>query len=303
MNELSVSARLKEEISPSEASVTGYFISCAIETEFGIYFDHNVEDPQKLEFEHAERRALTKVLESEESPKIKRIVMYGEGKVKKSKHYVPCLHCTQELSKYTHKDTLIKLIYVSSKGREVELNFQEVLESYHAYESSNLYICERIKRDKLLSANTPLRNNDRKFILDLIDLCIENEVSLYLTGSSSGRGGFSNFLLSKNGGEYKDLDLLFVFREVGEWKLFLNQIRNLVQRQYGDLSLFFRNVPPYQNRQGVVLGKAYFYDKDTTEPLVDMTFSTDLKGSFIRSEYYENNWFHELTPNFRVRKF
>jgi cytidine deaminase len=296
VNDSAISARLKKEISPLEASVTGYFISCAIETELGMYFDHNVENPDTLEFEHAEHRTLTKALESEESPKIKRVLMYGEGKVLKSKHYVPCLYCARELLKYIQLDTTIKLLQVSDKGKEREFNFQEVLHSYRTYERSNLYAHDRNERCEFLNTDTLLRGNDRDFILDLVDLCVEDEVSLYITGSASGRGGFSNYLLQKTEESYKDIDLFFVLQDSRAWEFFLDKIRNLVQKHYNGLELFFRNVPPYQNRRGVVLGKAYFYDEDETEPIIDMTFSTNLEGSFIRSEYYEQNWFHKLTP-------
>jgi hypothetical protein len=75
----------------------------------------------------------------------------------------------------------------------------------------------------------------------------------------------------------------------------LSDITEIAHDHYGEFEVKIRDLPRYQNRNGTVLGKAYFHDKSNDDPIVDLTFSAELAGSFIRKEYETRHWFHELS--------
>ncbi len=283
-----ITTRLRDEIKQSHAPVTGYFIACALITEHAIYIDHNYEHEDSLVFEHAEQRALAKAVKNEVSPKIKQVFMYGEGKVKKFKHYIPCADCTDTLQPYVDSGTSITLLPTQETKTELHLGFNEVRNSYTSYEYSSITDATRLKYETLLN------EKDQRFIYDLVALGKERGATFFLTGSASRRGGFSNLLLSKLKKTYGDLDLFCMLSDKGTLNGVIASVESLIQTYYGVLKKVVRPLPPYQNRKDVVLTKIYYHFDSETEPFVDLTFSLALDGSFIRKEYFDRNWFHEL---------
>ncbi len=279
---------LRNEVRQSHASVSGYSIACALVTEQAIYIDHNYEHESSLVFEHAELRALAKALKNEESPKVRQIFMYGEGKVKKFKHYVPCAVCTDIIKPYIVPEASVILLPTKETESEFFLNFHEMSDSYNPHDYS--IITDLIE----LQEKTILNEKDQRFIVDLVALGRESHTRFFLTGSASGRGGFSNFLLSKLKKTYGDLDLFCVLSDKETLGEVIASIEGLIEAHYGTLKKVVRELPPYQNRKGVVLIKIYYYFDSETEPFIDLTFSLNIDGSFIRKEYYDRNWFHEL---------
>lgn len=211
---LDIGTQLQNEVKLSKASVTGYSIACAIVTENGVYLDHNHEHEASLTFEHAEARALKKMLKSESLPKIKKIVMYGEGKVQKFKHYVPCCICSNELKPYTSSETVIDLMPLKETDSMLSLNFNEVLASYESKEYSKIEAGSDQAYALILEDKTLLNERDRKFILDLVSFGRKSHVSLFLTGSASGRRN----ILIKNKSEH--LPALWRIFLVSRWKIF-----------------------------------------------------------------------------------
>ncbi len=274
---------LKRELENSQASITGYFLSCALVTNKGVYVGSNKEfDDGSFAFEHAETSAIKECLRVENEPTIRKIFLCGRGKVKKLKHYVPCATCCDVLDSYCSSDTEVVLVDINNNDSTTIFNFNELRESYSFKEISRLQV-----------NSLHLREKDNQFLQRLIREIKGKVEGVFLTGSASGRGGFTSFLRKKFNLDYGDLDLFIILKKEN-----LQEIINLVNSSaieiYPDLHKVIRKVPKYQNKKCVVLEKSYFGNNDTDEPVLDFTYSTQLEGSFIRNEYFERNWYVEL---------
>jgi len=290
----SIKIKVKDELKKSYAPVTGYYLACAIITENGVYIDHNFEHESSLRFEHVEYRALKKVLRKEVTPRISRIIMYGRGKVKKFKHYVPCCFCCELLRPYTTRGTTVYLMRLEKSNKSLSLNFDELVRSYKTLTYSRVGSPDAKKTKAALKHSTILNKKDRDFLLDLILLGRRRGVTFYLTGSSSGRGGVSTFLIHKLGISYKDIDLICVLNRKTDCKGIQKDVEGIVKKHYGLLSKVIRDIPKYQNIQGVIISKVYYHFDSDPEPFIDLTYSSKLEGSFIKEEYNTRNWFYEL---------
>ena len=273
---------LIQELEFAQAEVTGYFLSCVIVTDKGVYSGSNREhEDSDFTFEHAEVNALNKCLQAEKTPHIQKVFLCGKGKVKKLKHYAPCAYCCEKLVTYCLSETQVVLVDLAQDTQTV-FSFSELSNSY-SYKDPL-----KIKIDYL-----SLKEEDSMFLKKLLLNTKDKIEGAFLTGSASGRGGFTSLLRKKFSLGYGDLDLLLVLKQeqLKELKLLVN---SLVNEIYPDLFCVDRKVPDYQNKKGVVLGKLYFRNNDIDEPRLDFTYSTQLEGSFIRKEYFERNWYVEL---------
>lgn len=284
---------LNLELKKCHAPVSGYYVACALITEKGTYIEHNYEFENPTVFEHAERRALKLALENETKPKILRIIMQGGGKVNKFKYYIPCYTCTQDLKPYTTKETSVYLLPLKDTTQNLSVNFTEVDLSYQDLPYSkienndtNLLLAE-------LSAKTILKGRELDFIADLVMYGKKEDIGFYLTGSATGRGAVSTLIINKTNGSYKDLDLIGI---VNEDNLLLTEkkFEFFLIKHYGFFTKEDRSIPAHQNREGVVLKKAFYYC-GVDKQLVDFTFSTNFKGSFLYHAYELKNWFHQLS--------
>lgn len=274
---------LIQELEFAQAKITGYFLSCVIVTDKGIYSGSNKEhDDPDFTFEHAEINALNKCLQVEKTPHIQKVFLCGKGKVKKLKHYAPCVYCCEKLEPYSLPETQVILVDLLQDNSQTIFSFSELLNSYSFKDPL------KVRIDEL-----SLKEDDSMFLRELISGAKDGVDGIFLTGSASGRGGFTSLLRDKLSLSYGDLDLFLVVKQdqLKELKLLILPI---VKKFYPNLFCVDREVPDYQNRKGVVLGKSYFRNNDVDEPVLDFTYSSKLDGSFIRREYFERNWYIEL---------
>lgn len=277
-------SRLKQELENSQAKVTGYFLSCVIITEKGTYVGSNKEiDDINFVFEHAEVNALKECLKVESNPVVHKILLCGKGKIKKLKHYIPCSSCCDTLSSYCLPSTEVILVDINNNDEITTFSFEELKESYSYKDIAKLQV-----------SDLQLRERDSNFLKCLILETGEKIEGIFLTGSASGRGGFTSLLRKKFNLDYGDLDLFLVVKQEN-----LEEIQRIVdllaKNIYQDLLYIKREIPAYQNKKGVVLDKSYYRNQAQDEPILDFTYCTQLDGAFIRKEYFERNWYLELT--------
>lgn len=280
---------VKNEVNLSQATVTGYCISCAIVTGKDFYLGHNHEYENPFYFEHAEKAALSNALQREVAPLIKKVVMFGQGKAKKFKHYTPCPSCLGMLSQYTTRETKIRLLGNDSSPKGLEFGIDELAQCYEGFSYSEIASSQ-------LKNKTLLKPKDRRFIIDLIACGQRNKMKFYLTGSASGRGGASNLLMAKMNCSYEDLDLVCVLKNASQLAQAEIDIESALHEHYGSVTKVVRKVGRHINPKNVILSRTYYYLVDGKEPFIDLTYSLHLSGSFVRQDYEINNWFHALLP-------
>jgi len=283
---------LRKEIEKCHAPVSGYFVTCALITQKNIYFGHNYEHEHPTIFEHAEERTLKEVLKHESNPVITRIVMFGGGRIKKFKYYIPCFTCAHTLLPYVNDNTFIDLMPLAGTEERLSVTFKELILSYQDFPYSRI---KSVKREMIvdeIQEKTILKGKDLEFVVDLTVYGKRNKVGMYLTGSSTGRGAVSNLIIQKTNGTYNDLDLICVSKD--DYKLVELAVEELIIKHYGFFEKVDRQIPEHQNVKGVVLKKTFYYC-GLKNRLIDFTFSTDFKGSFLYHAYELKNWFHELS--------
>ena len=282
-----------KELERCIAPMTGILVAAAFFTDRGTYLGHNIERQNPTIFEHAERMALRNMLESEASPRIRRIAMAGGGKTEKYKYYTPCFACAHAIVPYTDENTEIILAPLPGKNSGMKLLFSEVLASHGQLPYSRFASTELSSMEKELEEKTELVGKDVGFIADLAILGLSAGASFYLTGSASGRGGVSNLLNSRSGQAYRDIDLLAVITR--DFPGREADIERLITKHYGSFRAVPKELPPHHNIRGVVFKKTFYYCGPGEDKLLDFTFSTDLKGTLAKSEYEMMNWFHQLS--------
>jgi cytidine deaminase len=281
---------LEVELARSKAPITGFLISCAIITDNNIYFNHNFEQKNSDIFNHAEQNALKEILKQEKTPLISKIVMMAGGKIIKFKNYTPCSICSHVLAPYMKPRSIIELLPISGISKNLKLKFSEVLKSYSKLEYSKIENTEEEKLELELRNKTCLKEKDLKFISNLIMLGNKNKIRIYLTGSSSGRGGISNLIMKKTECGYHDIDLI-VITKFGTKKI-QKEIENLIATHYSSFIIKNRIVPRHKNKKGVVLKNIAYHIKNGT--IIDLTFATNTDGAFRQSPYEKGNWYHQL---------
>lgn len=283
---------LREELKKCHAPVTGYCVVSAIVTEKDTYIEHNHEEVGSVIFQHAEIRVLEKILRSEEKPVIKKIFMLGGGVIKKIKYYTPCYTCTVKLKSYVTPETTVIILPLQDSNGHITFTFEELVESYADAPYSKFQSTGLSGIKKELIEKTILKEEDVKFMADLILLGLEKGIELYLTGSSTGRGGVSRLLMSKTSTSYGDIDIIVVTKD--SCLKITEYIEKIIAKHYGKFVKNERVVPAHQNTKNVVLGKVYYMCGENGDKLIDFTFSTDFKGSLSYHAYELKNWFHQL---------
>lgn len=284
---------LEVEILKAVAPVTGRLVACVLVTENGIYSDHNFETTNIEAFQHAETRALAKALAAEPNLRITKIAMLGGGKITRYKQYIPCYYCFESLYPYAQPSAEVILFPLLKSDRPISVTFEDLHSIYGDYSESIINSDEPDQIKSELKEKTILRDDDINFLVTLRTLGLENNIEFYLTGSSAGRGGPSSVLIKKLHESYSDLDIIAVVKNTSEYSEGL--IEQLILEQYKSFKKEDREIPPYQNKEGVVLKKTIYKCGSESSLILDFTFSTQLKGAFLYKIYYEKNWFHRIS--------
>jgi cytidine deaminase len=293
MNDQEIIPALKEEIKKAHAPVSGYLVACALVTERVIYTGHNYEHENPVVFEHAEARVLKDILGKEKNPKIKKIVMLGGGKVEKFKFYTPCFGCSQTLHPYIDVNTEIVLLPLKEGGTGLSLTFDELWESYKNLPYSKISSSDYDSIKTELESKTLLKGRDLNFMADLRLLGLDEGVEFYMTGSATGRGAAGSLILRKLNKSYRDIDLIAVVKkDHDQIKL---KVDYLINKHYGFLRKENHNVRDYNNKNGVIFEKVFYYCGIESDCVIDFTFSKDFSGSFHYIAYEFRNWFHQIS--------
>jgi len=292
MNEREVRGKVLEELNKCEAPISGIFVACAIFTEKEIYFGHNTEWENPVKFEHAEIMSLKTILQREKFPKINKIIMAGGGTTDKLKFYTPCYACCQSLGSYVIDNAQIILLPLTKDDCALEVTFRELMQSYSQlpYSKMEHYTNPELKSE--LESKTLLKGKDSEFISELTLFGREKGISLYLTGSASGRGGAGTMLNKKTNHPYRDIDVVAIIEK--EFDMIELGIEKILANNYGSFIKEDKKVPAHHNKYGVVFKKSFYYCGSAKDKLIDFTFSTDLRGALAKNEYEIKNWFHQL---------
>lgn len=284
---------VRGELNKCIAPISNILVATAILTDEGVYLGHNIERENPVSFEHAEKMALDKILEVGKEVKIKKIIMAGGGKVDKHKFYTPCYPCCMMLYPYMDPETEIVLLSITGVNKELKITFKELFESYEQLPYSKFESTKDPELTREIQQKTVLTGIDIEFIRDLALLGISNNVSFYLTGSASGRGGVSTMLNQKTNQLYRDIDILAIIPQ--NFEKIEKEIENLINYHYRSFDKQDKPVPNHHNKKGVVFRKTFYYCGDKKDKLIDFTFSTDLIGTLTKNEYEVKNWFHQLS--------
>lgn len=284
---------LREEFHKCHAPVSGYKVACAIVTDKGVYFDHNVEHEDTIIFEHAECRAIDQIKQTESGFHINNIVLFGGGNIKKHKYYIPCFNCTEALRKYASDETEIRLLPIEGITQELSMPFKELVGSYTELPYSKIegQTLDDIKSE--LRTKTVLEGGDLDCVADIAYLGREAGAQFYLTGSSSGRGAVSDLVHKKIGRHYRDIDFIAVVE-----KQFPNteqRFEGILSKNYGTVIKEKRPLLAHQSKPGVVFGKTFYYCGSNKKRIIDIACCSSFEESFSYPAYQKRNWFHQLS--------
>lgn len=266
------------------APVTGYRVACCFITNKDIYLGHNNEKENPVIFEHAETLTIKRMLKKEKFPIINKIIMLGSGNVKKLKYCVPCYSCTQMLTPYVSDNTIISLMPLPNSIERLEISFKELIESYDDLPYSKIESTNPEEISLELKTKTILKDKDIEFIKNMRLLGLNKKINLYLTGSSTGRGAASTLLIKKTNTSYRDLDLIIVIQK-SNYDSIEKDIENIIKNNYGSYIKENRPVVKYNNKEGAMFKKTFYYHGQKQNELIDVTFATSFKGSFNYQAY------------------
>jgi hypothetical protein len=283
---------LREEVSLCHAPVTGIFVASAIFTEKAVYFEHNYEYQDPVVFEHSEIRAFQYILTHEESPKITKILLAAGGKANKFKSYVPCYTCLTTWMPYIKKGSHVSLLELPGINKGLHFTVEELAEAYKSLPFSEISGDTLVEIKKEIGGKTELKGTDLDCISVLTKYAKENCIGMYLTGSSSNRGGAGTFLNRKNGDKYRDIDILFITTSnVEELEEYIGET---LHTYYGSWTRTLKEILPIHNPQGVVFKKCIYSCGQNAETTIDCAFSTNFEGTLGYHAYETKNWFHKL---------
>lgn len=137
-----------------------------------------------------------------------------------------------------------------------------------------------------MEQKTILKPKDKEFISRLRQIGLEKNAQIYLTGSSSGRGGLSR-VLKKSQTSYGDMDIIIV-SSIPK-KALLEIIREQINTTYGHLKESTRKT--YVPRINKALTAHDFFDPVSGKKILDFTFGKQVNDSFRKIEYLDRNWF------------
>ena len=284
---------LREEVLLCHAPVTGIFVASAIFTEKAVYFEHNYERENPVFFEHSETRALENIIQNhEQNPKIRKIMLAAGGKANKFKSYIPCYSCSVALGPYVQQSTEVLLLELPSVGKRLLFGFEELNDCYKALPYSRIEESDAIGVKSELADKTFLSAKDLDFVTSLTLFGKKNMIPIYLTGSSTRRGGAGTLLNAKTGDKYRDVDI-FVIMKSG-FEEFEKSLEELISKHYGVFIKTDREVPTQHNPKNVVFKKTVYSCGDK-EAVFDFTFSTNFEGTLAYHAYEVKNWFHQLS--------
>jgi len=291
-NRAEIERLLREEVSLCHAPVTGIFVASAIYTDKAIYLEHNYEFQDPVVFEHSETRSLKHILTQENNPKIHKILLSAGGNANKFKSYVPCYNCATILSSYIQKDASVSLLELPNRNNGLEFSFEELLEAYKSLPFSEIKSNELEEIKKEIEEKTELRDKDLNCISTLTKFGKENNIGIYLTGSSTKRGGAGTMLNKKSGNKYRDIDILFVAN--GNTENLEKYLEDTITSHYEIFTKRHREIPSIHNPKGVVFKKYIYSCGKDLETTIDCAYSTNFEGTLAYHAYELKNWFHKL---------
>lgn len=203
--------RLKNILMKAKAPITGRKVACIIIGENREeHSGYNIETKKKIF--HAEEKALAGI---KKPFLIKEIHMMASGRPMNVKYAIPCEKCSNFLLPFSTIKTKILFYFYNDDTKKFILNFKDLVSNYISF--NNIPELKNKKINFFLKNNTPLTNIDQKVLSKMYEIILSHSsndcpIEMYITGSSSGRGGPKSILAKKiTGSVYWDLDLLLIF--------------------------------------------------------------------------------------------
>ncbi len=287
----SLFAQLQREVDYAEASVTGKRVACIITTDVGEEFaGHNTEEQNPTTFHHAEHSALAQMIRIQPDAKIARLTLTGSGRAKKFKHVVPCMSCWEKLMPFFKNTSKIVLLLPHTFDRVITFPALQLQALYTPLSPSVIAAKTELELEYTLLQNTRLNARDARYVAQVAEHVQQLGGRCFLTGSSSGRGGIHEFLLSLTGDEYGDIDLIVTgehlsIRSVEE------VIFPLFVRTYGCSTIERRNVFIIGTTEQRFISR--FLSADGSA-IMDLTIGPSIDIAMMRKEYLRYQWFHEV---------
>ena len=308
-SDLKILQRLRGLLNRASAPVSHRRVASIIEFEDGslsegFNFEKSVDN-----IIHAEDMALSSRLNYTQP--IKTIHLMGSGIPMDIKNALPCERCSKLLAKRMAPNTSVILYFNDASGK-VQLNLSSIVESYNPFET-DLFL-----RDLNL---TLLTDTDKKLVSYIIKQLqlFSSSAELYLTGSSSGRGGPKSHLATEiTGVPYWDIDLLALFTTekadvINKWfrETYSAGIES-VSGHFVNEKIHSKSVPSYilelgqQDSSDFIYRRIYWaegmdteiqpplYIKNPDEPsTIDLSVGRSLEST-ITPNYLRRKWYSRL---------
>jgi cytidine deaminase len=285
------------EFALSHAPVTNRRLACVIKAADGrLYTGHNYEDDSEelVRFDHAETCALDSSPE-QSGMGVETIFMACENEGE-YKRISPCPDCFSRLEPLLLSNAELVLFEPHTLNRALVFSADEIHDAYESKPYSFIVgdtdeVVAAELRDK-----TILNDEDIQIVTALRRLGLNQGINFYLTGSGSGRGWISNAINNKLGRSYSDLDIIGVSSLSPE--LVERQIKELLTVQLGRVTE--REVSSEAwvisgARKGNSFQNSYTVFESPARKIMDLVLAESLGEGMRRHDYYEKNFFHQLS--------
>jgi hypothetical protein len=181
-------------------------------------------------------------------------------------------------------------------NRALVFSADEIHDAYESKPYSSIVGDTDEAIEKELHDKTILNQEDVRIVTALRKLGLNQGISFYLTGSGSGRGWISNTINRKLGRSYSDLDIIGVSSLLPE--LVEGHIKELLAAQLGQVSQ--REVSHEAwivsgARKGASYQNSYTIFESPARKIMDLVLAETLSEGMRRQDYYEKNFFHQLS--------
>jgi len=308
-SDLEILRRLRGLLNQAKAPVSHRQVASIIEFDDGSLSEGFNVEKSIDDIIHAEDMALAAQLNSVKP--IKTIHLMGSGIPMDIKNALPCERCSSLLAKRMTPNTGVTLYFNDASGK-VQLNLSSIVASYNPFET-DLFL-----RDL---NGTLLTDTDKKLVSYIIKSLqsFSSTAELYLTGSSSGRGGPKSQLAKEiTGVPYWDIDLLALFSTekadvINKWfsETYSAGIASMGGR-FSNAKIRDKSVPSYilelgqQDSSDFIYRRIYWaegmdieiqpplYSKNSGEPsTIDLSVGRSLEST-ITPNYLRRKWYSRL---------
>lgn len=281
--------KLESLLDEAEAPISNLKVACIIRTQEGEYYGKNHEWASPQYFAHAEERALFQMKQYGDFSGIRAVHIGGRGQVKKSQ-ISPCDNCFYILTPFLSEDSKLVLFEPNNLSDSMTFTAREFTEAYSRLEYSAIKGEDFSRAREELMRKTPLVEPGLSFVADLRILGLEKQISFYLTGSASGRGGISQLINKKQNKPYTDLDIVAA-SDLDE-NVVIKLFEELANQYYPGLEKKLRKFNIYGTGHPISLYR-YLDSKGVVK--LELNVDKGKNTAFTRKDYLHKNWFHQLS--------